>query len=143
MAWLYANQIDIKPSKWQWSWYLTRKTNDPDCNVVKLRVLLIEGVVNARENSVQIRKTNDPDWNVVKLQMLLFYGAVKVRENSVLMQVCGSHILCLWFTLDSTFDSTLDSTFDSTLDSTWTLVPHWNLELENDLCCMDVLMVCV
>jgi hypothetical protein len=38
-----------------------RKANDPDCNVVKLMILLIEGVVNAIENSVQIRKTNDPD----------------------------------------------------------------------------------
>jgi hypothetical protein len=38
-----------------------RKANDPDCNVVKSRVLLIEGVVKARENSVQIRKTNDSD----------------------------------------------------------------------------------
>ena len=28
------------------------------------------------------------------------------------------------------------------LDSTWTLVSHWNLELENDLHCMDVLIVC-
>ena len=39
-----------------------RKTNDPDCNVVKLMMLLlIESNPNARENSVQIRKTNDPD----------------------------------------------------------------------------------
>ena len=83
MTWMYANQTDNKPSKWQWCWYLIRKTNDPDCNVVKLRVLLIEGVVNARENSLQLRKTNDLDWNVVKSRMSLFQGVIKVRENSV------------------------------------------------------------
>ena len=56
MAWLYANQIDNKPSKWLWCWYLIRKANDPDSNVVKLMMLLIESNPNARENSVQIRK---------------------------------------------------------------------------------------
>ena len=89
MTWLYANQIDNKPSKWIWCWCLIRKTNDPDCNVVKLMMLLIESNPNARENSVQIRKTNDPDWNVVKSRMSLFQGVVKVRENSVFVYLLG------------------------------------------------------
>jgi hypothetical protein len=37
------------------------KTNDSDCYVVKLRVLLIEGVVKERENSVPVRITIDLD----------------------------------------------------------------------------------
>ena len=46
-------------------------------------MLLLSGVVKAREYSVQLRETNNLDWNVVKSRMLLFYGAIKVREISV------------------------------------------------------------
>ena len=101
MAWLYANQIDNERSKWLWCWYLIRKANDPDCNVVKLMMLLIESNPNAKENSVQIRKTNDPDWNVVKSRMSLFRGVVKVRENSVPGILCGCicSLIALTFSL--------------------------------------------
>ena len=41
---------------------------------------------------------------------------------------CGSHILWLRPTLDSTFNFPLDSSLDSRLDSNWSLVPHWNFD---------------